>query len=88
MFVVHEIYTDKLSTSRDYGHVNQFFRHNPMWREVKSCEVFKECIKQGFIYIQIYMCHGKYHTTYHKTLAELKAEVDCNLHTRPNIIGE
>lgn len=79
MFVVHDI-TDGKNTTRDYGHVNMFFRECPLFRSVKDAEIFKECVEQGFIYISEYYVEGlgKWITTYQKTLKSLLDEVAYN----------
>ena len=40
MFVVHTIYENEGNTTRDYGHVNQFFRCNPEFRAQKDERIF------------------------------------------------
>ena len=55
MFVVHTIYENEGNTTRDYGHVNQFFRCNPEFRAQKDERIFKKCVEQGFIYIKHWM---------------------------------
>lgn len=79
MFVVHDI-TDGKNTTRDYGHVNMFFRDRPWFRSVKDMEIFKECVEQGFIYTSEYFIEGlgKWITTYQKTLKALLEEVAYN----------
>ena len=41
MFVVHTIYENEGNTTRDYGHVNQFFRCNPEFRAQKDERILK-----------------------------------------------
>ena len=45
MFVVHTIYENEGNTTRDYGHVNQFFRCNPEFRAQKDERIFKKCVE-------------------------------------------
>lgn len=66
MFVVHSK-VGKKWLSCDYGHVNQFYRWNPEWRDAKSNDIWKECIVQGFVYIS--------GSTYHRTIDELLTEL-------------
>lgn len=82
MFVVHDI-TDGIPTTRDFGHVNQFFRHAPLFRQAKDEPIFKECVAQGFIYVSQYKVSqfgrgASELITYHKTLSELNDEVCYN----------
>ncbi|AKJ73264.1 hypothetical protein vBKpnAMK4_00176 [Klebsiella phage vB_Kpn_AM_K4] len=66
MFVVHTK-VGKRWLSCDYGHVNQFYRWNPIWREAKSCPIWNECINNGFVYID--------GLTYHRSVSELSKEL-------------
>lgn len=80
MFVVHTLIDGK-NTTRDFGHVNMFFRENPLFRHVKEEEIFKQCVEQGFIYISKYACKafaGRQAITYHKKLDLLLEEVAYN----------
>ena len=77
MFLVH-YKTGASPTTRDFGHVNQFFRHAPEFRSAKEEPIFKECVEQGFIYIEQYYVNEKMITTYHRTLTELMDEVCYN----------
>lgn len=75
MFVVHLLQDDKPTSTRDYGHVNQFFRNGwGLFRRAKDEEIFKECVAQGFIYIHV---HGRYNV-YQKQLDLLLDEVAYN----------
>ena len=82
MFVVHAIEDGLPNTTRDFGHVNQFFRHAPLFRQAKDEMIFNECVKQGFIYIARYIVQtfkGALELiSYHKTLNELLDEVAYN----------
>lgn len=86
MFVVH-ILIDGKTTTRDFGHVNQFFREYPLFRQNKDEEIFKECVEQGFIYIESYLIKTfkgtKEFISYNKRLNLLLDEVAYNriLHT-------
>lgn len=81
MFVVHTLIDGK-NTTRDFGHVNMFFRENPLFRQAKDEEIFKQCVEQGFIYISEYLCNtsnGRLAMiTYHKKLDLLLEEVAYN----------
>lgn len=80
MFVVHLSQNGK-NTTRDYGHVNQFFRDRPLFRQAKDEPIFKECVERGFIYISEYFVsipNGRWVITYHKTLDLLLDEVAYN----------
>lgn len=81
MFVVHTLIDGKHST-RDFGHVNMFFRENPLFRQAKDEEIFKQCVEQGFIYISEYLCDTfngrRAMITYHKKLDLLLDEVAYN----------
>lgn len=81
MFVVHTLIDGK-HTTRDFGHVNMFFRENPLFRQAKDEPVFKECVEQGFIYISEYICNTfkgrRALITYHKKLDLLLDEVAYN----------
>lgn len=77
MFVVHVLRDGKATTTRDFGHVNQFYKMYPIFRGAKGEEVFEECIKQGFIYVHI---HEPYYA-YQKNLALLLTEVAYNRST-------
>ncbi|WRQ07208.1 hypothetical protein [Escherichia phage BP32] len=48
MFVVHTIYENEGNTTRDYGHVNQFFRCNPEFRAQKDERIFKKMCRTRF----------------------------------------
>lgn len=83
MFVVHTIKDGQANTTRDFGHVNQFFRENPLYRNYKEEPIFKECVEQGFIYISEYMVKmfssgNNAMITYHKSLNLLLEEVSYN----------
>lgn len=78
MFVVHTIYENEGNTTRDYGHVNQFFRCNPEFRAQKDERIFKKCVEQGFIYVKHWMQGNKVRITYHKSLTELNDELIYN----------
>lgn len=84
MFVVHDI-TGGRCTTRDYGNVAQFFRHKPVFRQAKDEEIFKECVKQGFIYTSEYFVNveneRRWIITYNKSLIELQDEVVYNRNT-------
>ncbi|QDB71855.1 hypothetical protein HWC54_gp217 [Klebsiella phage Marfa] len=81
MFVVHTLIDGK-NTTRDFGHVNMFFRENPLFRQAKDEEIFKQCVEQGFIYISEYLCDTvngrRAMITYHKKLDLLLDEVAYN----------
>ncbi|QGZ15134.1 hypothetical protein [Klebsiella phage vB_Kpn_P545] len=81
MFVVHTLIDGK-NTKRDFGHVNMFFRENPLFRQAKDEEIFKQCVEQGFIYISEYLCNTsngrRAMITYHKKLDLLLEEVAYN----------
>ena len=81
MFVVHTLIEGK-NTTRDFGHVNMFFRENPLFRQAKDEEIFKQCVEQGFIYISEYICDTfngrRAMITYHKKLDLLLEEVAYN----------
>lgn len=74
MFVMHLMRDGEQIRTRDFGHVNQFFRNYPIFRNAKGEEVFEECIAQGFIYVHI---HEPYYT-YQKKLDLLLTEVAYN----------
>lgn len=83
MFVVHIIEDGKPNRTRNYSHVNQFFRlGDPLFRQAKNELVFTQCVEQGFIYISQYMVDtskGRCEIiTYNKTLNELLDEVAYN----------
>lgn len=84
MFVVHTLIDGK-NTTRDFGHVNMFFRENPLFRQAKDEEIFKQCVEQGFIYISEYLCDTvngrRAMITYHKKLDLLLDEVAYNKST-------
>lgn len=82
MFVVHTLIDGK-NTTRDFGHVNMFFRENPLFRQAKDEEIFKQCVEQGFIYVSEYICNAfsggrRAMITYHKKLDLLLEEVAYN----------
>ncbi|UNI73259.1 hypothetical protein [Escherichia phage CLB_P2] len=83
MFVVHTISGHGPTTTMDYGHVNQFFRHQPLFRIAKENPLFKECVEQGFIYISKYDVNmfstgNNRMITYNKRLDLLLEEVAYN----------
>lgn len=88
MFVVHTLIDGK-NTTRDFGHVNMFFRENPLFRQAKDEEIFKRCVEQGFIYIQEYevVREGRKEAiiTYQNSLVKLQEEVTYN---RQQFIGK
>lgn len=80
MFVVHILKDGKETRTRDFGHVNQFYKMYPVFRNAKGEPVFEECIEQGFIYIHIVNRPDifKNFYTYQKNLALLLTEVAYN----------
>ena len=83
MFVVHLMRDGEPTNTRDFGHVNQFFRVRPLFRSAKENPVFKECVEQGFIYISEYNVNmfstgNNRMITYHKSLDLLLEEVAYN----------
>lgn len=80
MFVMHLMRDGEPVRTRDFGHVNQFFRNYPVFREARGEEIFEECVSQGFIYV-----HHKDHKekerhfyTYHKQLGLMLEELAYN----------
>ncbi|ARW58179.1 hypothetical protein [Serratia phage X20] len=82
MFVVHNLSNGR-NTTRDFGHVNQFFREYPLFRQAKEEPIFKECVEQGFIYIReyertLFREGNQLLISYHKRLDLLNQEVAYN----------
>lgn len=89
MFVVHAIVDGQGNLTRDYGHVNQFFRCNPGFRSQKDERIFQKCVEQGFIYIRYWTdSQGIHQITYHKTLNELNDETVYNRNTNQTFEAE
>lgn len=82
MFIVHN-YSAIFPTKRDFGHVNQFLRENPLFRQAKNEPIFMECIEQGEIHIKsyersIFKQGNQLLISYHRTMNELLKEVMYN----------
>ncbi|BAQ22866.1 hypothetical protein AU156_gp235 [Edwardsiella phage PEi20] len=83
MFVMHLMRDGQPTRTRDFGHVNQFLRMYPIFRDAKGEEVFEECIAQGFIYIhhKDHVEKQKHFYTYQKSIDLLLTEVAYNRNT-------
>lgn len=80
MFVVHLMQDGMPTKTRDFGHVNQFYKRYPIFRNSKDEPIFNECIEQGFMYVhlKVDMNQAKDFYTYHKRLDLMLEELVYN----------